>query len=400
MKMRILLEKVHRKIVSVFLVFIPKKKMDLLIYDSAFPNRISGFRLSEFTLLLEYFKKSKIVVTPTDYPFLGQNISVHREDLKHLKKNNRTVYKKTIAGSILNLNRFSPKILYCVFLHIIYKCLPLLEKNRINFIFTLYPGGGFDVENKTTIAQLERVISSPFFMAVIVTQKFTKDFLVEKLGCPEEKIHFIFGCVIPQLSFKVSRVRKFKKEQDVFNICFCAAKYMEKGLDKGYDIFIDMAKKLILKGYIMKFTIIGGFNQADIDVGDNQEYFDFLGYKKYDELSDIFLFQDVIISPNRPFILAKGAFDGFPLGTVIEACLNGVVPIVTDELLQNSYFKDDEVIITKPNSEEIVFHVENLMFNEHKLYQMSDNVQKKFQKIYNNDYQMQERINVLNQYIK
>lgn len=54
---------------------------------------------------------------------------------------------------------------------------------------------------------------------------------------------------------------------------------------------------------------------------------------------------DIVLSPNKPFLLGKGAFDGFPLGTVIEAVFNGVVPLVTDNLNQNTEFEDGNEII-------------------------------------------------------
>jgi glycosyltransferase involved in cell wall biosynthesis len=397
MRLKSLLKKISRKIVFL----IPKKKIDLLIYDDIFPNPVSGFRLSEFSALLEYYKKSLIIVNPCSYPVIGKKVSEHINDLALLKKNNRVVYDKTLVGKVVDLNRFAPKIFYCIFLNIIYECLPVLEKNKVNFVFTLYPGGGFDTVDKIALNKLKKVLSSPFFTAVIVTQKFTKEFLINKFNCPTEKIHYIFGCVIPQNSLNVLRIREFKKEKDTFNICFCSAKYMEKGLDKGYDIFIDVAEKLIRKGYKIKFTVVGGFNSEDINIEGNREYFDFLGYRKYDELGKIFINQDVIISSNRPFMLSKGAFDGFPLGTVIEAGLNGVVPIVTDELNQNDdYFDVNQIIITKPDAEEIVSRVEELIADEQLLYEMSKNVRKKFIYIYNNDFQMKKRINILNQYIK
>ena len=41
---------------------------------------------------------------------------------------------------------------------------------------------------------------------------------------------------------------------------------------------------------------------------------------------------DLIISPNVPFVLASGAFDGFPTACCMEAALSGTAMFVTDEL--------------------------------------------------------------------
>ncbi|ANF50404.1 hypothetical protein A0O34_07685 [Chryseobacterium glaciei] len=375
-----------------------EKEVDLLIYDTIFPNPISGFRIAEFTSLLNHYDYSKIIVNPTDYNVINQPESQHISDLKVLKEKSKLVYNKVKIGSTKELINVNTKLFYCVFLNIIYDCLPYLEKSKTNFIFTLYPGGGFNTKDKSALGKLKTVLDSQYFKGVIVTQEFTRNFLIENFNCPTDKIHYIFGGIIPQNSININRKREYKKE-DSLNICFCSAKYMDKGLDKGYDIFIEAAKLLLEDNYNVKFSVIGGFNEDDISLGKYSNEFTFYGYKKYEELSEIFLYQDIIVSPNRPFTLSDGSFDGFPLGAVVEAALNGVIPIVTDELNQNSHFTESEVIIIKPKTEDILCAIKKLIQNEHIVRSISQNTQLKFREIYSHENQLNERLKILDKYI-
>ncbi|MCQ9636429.1 glycosyltransferase family 4 protein [Chryseobacterium sp. WG23] len=301
-------------------------------------------------------------------------------------------------GSVKDILHYDAKLFYCVFLNVIYDCLPYLEQNKTNFIFTLYPGGGFNTKDESSLQKLKKVLFSPSFKGVIVTQEFTRTFIIEELGCPQNKIHYIFGGIVPQNSFNVKRERVYKKENSL-NICFCSAKYMAQGLDKGYDLFIDAAKVLLKNNYNVKFSVIGGFDQDEIPLDEYSKDFTFYGYKKYEELSEIFLEQDIIISPNRPFVLNDGSFDGFPLGAVVEAALNGVIPILTDELQQNSHFTDSEMIIIKPEAEAIFHSIEGLIKNEKIVHLMSNNIQSKSKKIYSHENQLNQRLKILDIYV-
>lgn len=152
------------------------KKFDLVIYDTIFPNLISGFRFAEFNALLGAFDKAKIIVNPTNYKHLSQKVEVHKSDLALLKKTHPDSYRKTFVGNVKDIK--NTKFFYCIFLNNIYDSLPYLEKNKIDFIFTLYPGGGFDTKDETALKKLKAVLSSKYFKGVIVTQQFTQDFIV------------------------------------------------------------------------------------------------------------------------------------------------------------------------------------------------------------------------------
>ena len=109
---------------------------------------------------------------------------------------------------------------------------------------------------------------------------------------------------------------------------------------------------------------------------------------------------DIILSPNRPFYLNDGEFDGFPLGTVVEAVLNGVVALLSDELNQNKVFVDfEDLIIVKNEEEDIIKKIKFLIKNPLILKAISISGKKKFQKIYSNEIQMKPRIETLKKII-
>jgi glycosyltransferase involved in cell wall biosynthesis len=268
----------------------------------------------------------------------------------------------------------------------------------------LYPGGGFQIDDKTSNFKLKTVLQSPQFRKVIVTQQFTFDYLIKNKFCTSDKINFIFGGVVPQVSLKkdVSQKLSYLINKPTLDICFCAAKYMPKGIDKGYDVFIELAHLLNKKFDFVKFHVIGGFDKNDIDVSNLNNNIKFYGYQNFDNLNKIFKIIDIIVSPNKPFYLDKGAFDGFPLGTVVEAVLNGVVALLSDQLNQNNVFDNyKEIVIIESNTNKIEIEILNLINNPEKLYNLSENGRLKFVEVYSNQVQMKPRIELLeNEIIK
>ncbi|MEP7092894.1 MAG: hypothetical protein ABI793_02470 [Flavobacterium sp.] len=80
--------KVIKKIKAIFLKQIFVKgfyKNDLFIYDDIFPHPISGFRHEEFKILLNVFKKSKIIVEPISYPALKTAVKIHKIHILEFK---------------------------------------------------------------------------------------------------------------------------------------------------------------------------------------------------------------------------------------------------------------------------------------------------------------------------
>lgn len=374
-------------------------KYDLLLYDTIFPHPLSGFRYEEFKELLIEFKNSKIIVEPLSYPVVNTPVPMHEIHIKEVISKYPFLKNKFQNNLVVNINT---KLFYCVFLNIICNNLSWLEKHSIPFIFTLYPGGGFNVNDSWSDERLRRVLKSPQFKKVIVTQLYTKNYLIEKKFCNLNQIEYIFGGVVPQNTLKIINKEKvFYPVKNTFDIVFCAAKYMPKGIDKGYDVFIEMAHLLVKKYDFVRFHVVGGFDEDEIDVTLLSTQITFYGYQNFDDLASIFENMDVIVSPNKPFYLYSGSFDGFPLGTVVEAVLNNVVAIVTDNLHQNTVFvENEEIIIANSEAKAFEKEIEELIKTPDKLLFISKAGKNKFFEIYSNEYQMQPRINILRDEIK
>ena len=126
----------------------------------------------------------------------------------------------------------------------------------------------------------------------------------------------------------------------------------------------------------------------------------FTAMKKFENLEKLFQNFDVLISPNKPFILGNGAFDGFPVGTVVEAALNGVMVIISDDLQQNTTFvNNQEVIIVESNSDRIEKTLISLINNPKVMIEIATTGKLKFQEIYSNKVQMNPRIDILKKFI-
>lgn len=378
-----------------FIPYMGIKKNDILIFDDIFPHPVSGFRLEEFTVLLSSFNKSKAIVDPTAYYILNTPLENHQKHIKEFETKFKLNNKIKPKAGFVNINT---RLYYCVFLHNICKNLIWLEKYKIPFIFTLYPGGGFKINEIISDNELKKVFGSPMFRKVIVTQKITYDYLLEKNLCNSEKIKFIFGCVVPQISSNKDLINKksYLVNKTTFDICFCAAKYTLKGEDKGYDVFIEFAKAIVNKYDFINFHVVGGFNEEDIEVSGIKEKIKFYGYQNFEALAAIYQNMDVLVSPNKAFVLGKGAFDGFPLGTVVEAALNGVAVLITDELKQNNTFTPNiDLILIDNNPDSIIKHIIFLIENPEKLYSISQKGKQKFDEVYSNEMQMKPRITLL-----
>jgi glycosyltransferase involved in cell wall biosynthesis len=402
---RIVKKLIHiiKKIFNLNLIFHIKgfKKYDIILYDNIYPHPISGFRLEEFTYLLNEFKNSKILLCPKAYSILKTDVRLHTNHISQtIDKNKKLTGKLKLRKGIVNLNT---KLFYCIFLDNIYEYYPKLEQFEIPFVFTLYPGGGFQINNECIDNKLKRVLSSPYLKKVIVTQNIIKDYLIEKQFCNENKIELIFGCVVPQQSLDKENLNRlsYSINKKSLDIGFCAGKYMPNGKDKGYDVFIELAKSLARKYDFIKFHVIGGFEKEDIEVNEIKDKIKFHGYQIFENLESLFKGIDIIISPNKSFILNEGSFDGFPLGTVIEAVLNGSLAIVSDDLNQNNTFVNyEELIITKSDYREIEIEIKKLIENPSKILEIAKKGKLKFQEVYSNNNQMTQRIKLFNNILK
>ncbi|CAG1021329.1 hypothetical protein DOJK_00906, partial [Patescibacteria group bacterium] len=226
-----------------------KSSSDVLITDDFFPHPLSAFRLQEFMCYLQEFKKLIIYTSGETIKYFD---TVLLDDLI-------ADFKRKFPEHAHQIKRYYPalyphvikntKLVYSDFLINANQSINIAEKLRAPFVFTLYPGGGFGLNVAASDEMLKRITSSPCFRKVIVTQKVTYDYLINNHYCRPDQIEFIFGVVTPlkQIEAEYSGKKHFGTDKKILDICFVAYKYTPKGVDKGYDIFIDVARQLSRK---------------------------------------------------------------------------------------------------------------------------------------------------------
>ncbi len=297
---------------------------------------------------------------------------------------------------------FSPCFSYGVFLCNARVLVQQAERRRFPFAFTLYPGGGFLLDNEASDDTLRRIFSSPEFRKVIVTQKLTRDYILSKKLCGEENIEFIFGVVVPSplLDSCVASRHDSASDGGPFQICFAAHKYMPGGRDKGYDVFVDFARELSRRMRELRFHVIGGWAESDGDFGAARERVQFHGPLASNDMAAVFNRMDLIVAPNAPFQLAKGAFDGFPTGCCTEAALCGVAVFATDPLGLNSAFKNhDEIVIVPRDAIEIADEVESYCRDPERLRRLATKGREAFARVYSPESQLEPRFSILDRYL-
>jgi glycosyltransferase involved in cell wall biosynthesis len=373
------------------------RNLSLLILDDFFPGVLSAFRIAEYNHYLENIAQTEVHSTcPSN--LLLRNKSGYQEKLReysHYYPEHQTKIRKFSKRRIP-----SCRVIYAVFINNIYSYIEYVDRHQIPFAFTLYPGGGFNVNDADADMKLARVFSSPNFKKVFVTQKITQQYLLEKKYCDADDIVFIYGCVLPseQLSRLPIDKSRFKVDKNSLDICFVAFKYTERGVDKGYDVFIEVAKRLCEIHQDIRFHVVGSFEESDIDVSSIKDRIVFHGLRNTDFFPEFYSKMDIILSPNVPFVLAPGAFDGFPTGSCMEAGLCGVAVFCSDPLDQNIAFTDkEEIVIISREPREVAQLISHYYENPEALYQVAEKGKRAFLKTLDLKTQMAERMKVLEQ---
>lgn len=360
------------------------KKNRLMLLDETFPNIRSPFRITEFNYYLNKFPSSQLYSSAPDY--------------YNYKKKYLSIYPKN-KSRIFHFEShfvFPANLAYVIFLHNIISFLPFLEKRNIPFVFELYPGGYFQINNERSDSDLKRVFNSPLFRHVIVTQKITYDYLIEKNFCNRDKITFIYGGVLPldSLHAQIEEKKEFPQNKETFDICFVANRYLPKGEDKGYDIFIDISKKLLQKYPYLRFHVVGDYNEKIIDIEEIKNQITFYGTQDTKFFPSFYSKMDLFLSPNRNNTLLPGAFDGFPTGACIEASACGVALCVTDPVNLNLYYRNrEDMLIINHDIKSIYETVEWAITNTRDLYELAKKGQATTMRIFDERVQMEPRIN-------
>ena len=224
---------------------------------------------------------------------------------------------------------------YAVFAGNAYERVDFFEKNVIPFVFTLYPGGMFLVDDETSDERLRKIFCSPMFRRVITTQRLTTDYIVRKGMVTPDKIDFVYGVVTPQVALGGNLAARPKRsrfgiDKDTLDICFTAHKYMPNGHDKGYDLFLDVARKLLKVAPDCRFHVVGGFAEEDLPIDGLEGKIQFYGGHAPEWFVNFYKDKDLILLGNVPFVLLKGAFNQSPTGCGSDAMLQELALFCTD----------------------------------------------------------------------
>lgn len=381
-----------------------RKNLDFLILDDYFPSLLSAFRIAEYNSYLTRWENGEARTTYGNAP---NKVFNREEKFLETLKDYEEIFPQ-FKGRVKFYNKYeniSSKIGYTVFIINAYKYLKFFEKNKIPFFFTLYPGGGFRINDKQSDDMLKRVCSSKYFKKVIVTQKISYEYLLDKGICNSGQISFIYGGVVPSKrligGMQSENKLYYPMDKDTFDICFVANKYMSLGLDKGYDTFINVAHQVIQTCPNVRFHVVGGFSAKDIDIQDIAHRIKFYGMQKTEFFPSFYLNMDVIISPNVPFVVLPGSFDGFPLGCSVEAALCGVAVFCTDPLSQNIHFTNGkDIVIISTDIQDIIKKITYYYNTPDKLYDISKLGKEKFSEVFDEEIQSQVRIQLFDNFLK
>ncbi len=370
------------------------KKIDLAVIDDVFPHEQSNFRYEEYLQIFKNIKNSYVFNTSQSLEFFNESDSegiIINFKRKYPKYDNRLM-------RIEDLKFYIPKLYYCVFLNnAFYSTVEIAEKNKRPFIFTLYPGGGFGINNKDSDKKLKRVINSPSFLKVIVTQKNTYNYLIKKNFCPKEKIIFIYGVVTPldKLNNEITDKIYYGEGKKYLDICFVAHRYTKFGEDKGYNVFLDTARLLSSRNINVRFHVVGNYNKSTLPANGIKNI-KFYGPQNPEFFNEFYKKIDIILSPNVPNKIYEGSFDGFPTASCTDAALNNVAMFCSDFLHLNIKFKDKfDLVIINNDSKKIASTIEYYYNNPKEIIKISKNGSQKVKEIYSYKKQIVPRIKIL-----
>ncbi len=321
---------------------------DVLVLDDFFPNLLTGFRVAEYNAYLEAIPRLRVLSSLPDF---SKQIAHYAALYPRLAPRVQRYRRSELA---------SAGFAYLNFLNNADRFLPDLQRANLPFAITLYPGGGFGLNEADSDAKLSRILASPNLQSITVTQAVTRDYVrafAARHALRTVPIHEITGVVVNPLYFQdrtASHGPYYGEGKPKFDVCFVAERYMDRGENKGFPAFMALAREY-RGAENMKFHVVGGFGPVDLSDGERDLSIRFHGRLETSELRRFLHDIDLVVSPNRPFVLHPGNFDGFPTGGCVEASLCGAALMATDALQQNPGYVDREsMLIVGPRAEDLV----------------------------------------------
>jgi glycosyltransferase involved in cell wall biosynthesis len=370
----------------------------LLILDDFFPNLLTGFRVAEFNSLFRAFPNARCESTARDY--LDSKPAYAR---CHPEFTDRvSVFTARVAPET--------DLVYCVGLNTLEFFRPFIEMSGVPFVLELYPGFGLRLNGESD-GILEAAFRSPCFRKVIITQTAVLDYVQRRFHLPPGQVVYKYGGPITEAAWPDAARRdpdaarrglasaRSQAAAWRLEVGFVAAKYMPGGLDKGYDVFIDAARRLAesLPDRV-GLHVVGPWGPDDRPLGTLRPGRDifFHGYRTRPFFRTLHRGLDAIVSPNRAGMLAAGTFDGFPTASVVDAMACGVAAFATDPLHLNHELRAGrEFVLIEPDPESTADAILQAFRSPGGLAQIGERGRQRVLRLFDLDCQMTPRIAAL-----
>ncbi|SAK44091.1 hypothetical protein AWB75_00651 [Caballeronia catudaia] len=368
---------------------------DLLIIDEMLPCDFSPFRTLEYAHYLTFFRSSALLSTQGWHAWvsnLGFDEQLAKSELDESIK--AKIERFSLFASIV------PKLAYVTFLHNAWQVFPHLTERRIPFVMQLYPGGAFEPNVASSDEMLRKIAHSQLCRKIIVTQKLSRDYLLEKIHCDRSKIEFIYGGVFnTRDEFDFTRDKKLcGRDKSTIDICFVAHRYGDDTKKKGYDKFVAVAKALSLRFEAVRFHVVGDYTPDQIPLEHAADYITFHGKQPGSFFKEFYPRMDIILSLNRPSELHEGAFDGFPTGACMEAGFRGVLNCVSDPLNLNVAFTDGEdIMLVDLDMDKTIERLSRLIGDPGRLYDLAYANWRRFLEVFDTDRQLWARTRIISE---
>jgi glycosyltransferase involved in cell wall biosynthesis len=116
-------------------------------------------------------------------------------------------------------------------------------------------------------------------------------------------------------------------------------------------------------------------------------------------LYDFLLGIDVVVSPQRPFLLYPGNFDSLPPRGIVEASLQGAAMICSDVLGMNDRYRDGvEIVIAPPEVDALYRAVASLKADPKRLQSIAKAGQRRSRELFSSARQLRERFALLERF--
>ena len=367
--------------------------LDLAIYDDVLPSPASPFRTLEYGHYLDFFQRSAIFSLKSwHHGFAHAGFGNLAAQLGY----SSAKFERILPAS--EDSNFVPRLAYVTFLGNARALLGHFEDRLIPFIMQLYPGGSFEPGRPESDEWLHRVVQSPMFRRVIATQRLTRDYLIDVIGCPPERVEMIYGGVFEsRKTFSFDRDKRFfGNSKNTLDVCFVAHRYGPDMAQKGYDQFVEVAQLLVPRFPQLHFHVVGDYRADDVPLGVTDKHFTFYGKQPSEFFEKFYAGIDVILSANKPGGSGSGAFDGFPTGSCMEAGFHGVLNAVADPLELNVAFRDGhDILIVERDATLTAQRLGTLLADPDRLYAMARAGWDSFRRTFDTDAQLCARTRII-----